>query len=153
MVAYVDGSVLAQLGTPDMRTPIAFALGWPKRIPAPSPRLDLAKLGNLTFEAPDATRFPALRLAREALHQGGGAPTILNAANEVAVGAFLAGEIGFLDIARSVDDTLRALPATGFSSLDDLRRLDTEARAVARHVIRDRQGVSELRAVNERKAI
>ena len=153
MVAYVDGSVLAQLGTPDMRTPIAFALGWPKRIPAPSPRLDLAKLGHLTFEAPDTSRFPALHLAREALHQGGGAPTILNAANEVAVGAFLAGEIGFLDIVRSVEDTLRTLPATTFSSLDDLRRLDAEARDVARHVVRDRQGASGRRAMNERKAI
>jgi len=152
MVAYVDGSVLAQLGTPDMRTPIAFALGWPKRIPAPSPRLDLAKLGQLSFEAPDAGRFPALRLAREALHQGGGAPTILNAANEVAVSAFLAGEIGFLDIVRSVEDTMRALPTPTFSSLDDLRRLDAEARDAARYAMRERQ-VSVRQVVSERKAI
>lgn len=153
MVAYVDGSVLAQLGTPDMRTPIAFALGWPKRIHAPSPRLDLAKLGHLTFEAPDPGRFPALRLAREALHRGDGAPTILNAANEVAVGAFLAGEIGFLDIVRSVEETLGVLPVTAFSSLDDLRRLDVEAREVARRVTRDRPGASDRRVMNERKAI
>jgi 1-deoxy-D-xylulose-5-phosphate reductoisomerase len=153
MVAYVDGSVLAQLGTPDMRTPIAFALGWPRRIPAPSPRLDLAKLGHLTFEAPDAARFPALRLAREALRSGGGAPTILNAANEVAVGAFLAGEIGFLDIVRSVEETLSVLPAAALSSLDDLCRLDAEARELARQAMRDRRGTPEQRAVNERKAI
>ncbi|MBM3537177.1 MAG: 1-deoxy-D-xylulose-5-phosphate reductoisomerase [Alphaproteobacteria bacterium] len=153
MVAYVDGSVLAQLGTPDMRTPIAFALGWPRRIPAPSPRLDLAKLGHLTFEAPDAVRFPALRLAREALKSGGGAPTILNAANEVAVAAFLAGEIGFLDIVRSVEETLSVLPAVALSSLDDLRRLDAEARELARQVMRERRSISNRRAVNERKAI
>jgi 1-deoxy-D-xylulose-5-phosphate reductoisomerase len=131
MVAYVDGSVLAQLGTPDMRTPIAYALGWPDRMEAPSPRLDLARLGQLTFEMPDPSRFPALDLAREALRLGGGAPTILNAANEVAVHRFLAGEIGFLDIVRAVEETLRALPGTGPATLDDVTRLDTEARRVA----------------------
>jgi 1-deoxy-D-xylulose-5-phosphate reductoisomerase len=131
MVEYVDGSMLAQLGTPDMRTPIAYALGWPKRMEAPSPRLDLARLGQLTFEMPDPTRFPALDLAREALRLGGGAPTILNAANEVAVHRFLAGEIGFLDIVRAVEETLRALPGAGPATLDDVTRLDTEARRVA----------------------
>jgi 1-deoxy-D-xylulose-5-phosphate reductoisomerase len=136
MVVYVDGSVLAQLGSPDMRTPIAYCLGWPRRIPAPSPKLDLAKLGKLTFEAPDETRFPALRLAREALRLGGAAPTILNAANEVAVSGFLAGEIGFLDIVRSVEDTLRALPHTAPATLDDVRRLDSEARRVASGVVK-----------------
>ncbi len=85
LVYYTDGSVLAQLGSPDMRTPIANTLGWPRRIPAPSPRLDLAALGNLTFEAPDPERFPALRIARQALEEGGAAPIILNAANEIAV--------------------------------------------------------------------
>src|SRR3546814_3940215 len=105
LVAYVDGSVLAQLGSPDMRTPIAYALAWPRRMAAPSPRLDLAKIANLTFEAPDLQRFPALALARHALKSGGAAPTILNAANEVAVGSFLAGRIGFLDIVRVVDAT------------------------------------------------
>jgi 1-deoxy-D-xylulose-5-phosphate reductoisomerase len=136
MVVYVDGSVLAQLGSPDMRTPIAYCLGWPRRIPAPSPKLDLAKLGKLTFEAPDETRFPALRLAREALRLGGAAPTILNAANEVAVSGFLAGEIGFLDIVRSVEDTLRALPHTAPATLDDVGRLDSEARRVASGVVK-----------------
>src|SRR5262249_382216 len=109
MVCYRDGSVLAQLGSPDMRTPIASTLGWPdvgtaiastvgwgERMGGPSPRLDFAKLSKLTFEAPDPQRFPALRLAREALADGGTAPTVLNAANEVAVAAFLDRRIGFL---------------------------------------------------------
>src|SRR4249919_3303228 len=89
LVAYVDGSVLAQLGAPDMRTPIAVALAWPDRMPAPVARLDLVSLARLDFEAPDPERFPALSLARECLRAGGGAPTLLNAANEVAVAAFL----------------------------------------------------------------
>jgi 1-deoxy-D-xylulose-5-phosphate reductoisomerase len=131
LVFYQDGSVLAQLGTPDMRTPISYALGWPRRMTTPSQRLDLVQLGKLTFEAPDAERFPALRLAREALHQGGGAPTILNAANEVAVAGFLAGELGFLDIARSVEHALAAVPAPPPQSLADVRALDAEARRVA----------------------
>jgi 1-deoxy-D-xylulose-5-phosphate reductoisomerase len=137
MVAYADGSVLAQLGTPDMRTPIAYALGWPKRIAAPSPRLDLAELRRLTFEPPDEARFPALALAREALRRGGGAPTIMNAANEVAVSGFLAGEIGFLDIVRSVEETLRVLPHTSPATLDDVRDLDLEARRAANDVMRN----------------
>ena len=99
MVAYVDGSVLAQLGQPDMRTPIAYALAWPRRMAAPVATLDLAKIGSLTFEAPDFEKFPSMRLAREALCQGGSAPITLNAANEIAVDAFLNGQIGFLDIA------------------------------------------------------
>jgi 1-deoxy-D-xylulose-5-phosphate reductoisomerase len=136
MVAYADGSVLAQLGTPDMRTPIAYALGWPKRMEAPSPRLDLAQLGRLTFEPPDEERFPALALAREALRLGGGAPTILNAANEIAVSGFLLGEIGFLDIARSVEETLRMLPHTTPATIDDVRQLDLDARRVAGEVIK-----------------
>ena len=136
MVAYVDGSVLAQLGTPDMRTPIAFALGWPRRMAAPSARLDLARLGRLTFEVPDTARFPALSLAREALCLGGGAPTILNAANEVAVSGFLAGEIGFLDIVRSVEETLRAATPAAPTSLDDVRCLDAEARRAADGIVK-----------------
>lgn len=131
MVSYQDGSVLAQMGTPDMRTPIAYALGWPRRIPAPAQRLDLVQLGKLTFEAPDTKRFPALKLAREALHQGGGAPTILNAANEVAVAGFLAGAIGFLDIARGVEDALSRVSAPPPGSIADVRALDAEARRVA----------------------
>ena len=131
LVYYKDGSVLAQLGSPDMRTPIANALGWPRRIAAPSPRLDLAQLGRLTFEAPDPERFPALTLARAALASGGGAPTVLNAANEVAVAAFLGERIGFLDIATIVARTLDLLPDCRVDSLDDIYDADREARAVA----------------------
>jgi 1-deoxy-D-xylulose-5-phosphate reductoisomerase len=131
MVAYEDGSVLAQLGTPDMRTPIAYTLAWPKRMPTPSARLDLTKVGTLTFEPPDLDRFPALRLARQALREGGTAPTILNAANEVAVYSFLEGKIGFLDITAVVEDTLAAMPAEKMTGLDQLHGVDAEARAVA----------------------
>jgi len=135
LVAYVDGSVLAQLGTPDMRTPIACALAWPDRIPTPSRRLDLAALGSLTFAAPDPARFPALTLAREALVAGGSAPTVLNAANEVAVAAFLEGRIGFLDIAATVERVLAAIPVTRLASLDDVRAADAAARAAAARAI------------------
>jgi 1-deoxy-D-xylulose-5-phosphate reductoisomerase len=107
LVEYCDGSTLAQLGPPDMRTPIACALAWPDRLPWPAPKLDLAALGSLTFEAPDLQRFPALGLARSALKAGGRAPNVLNAANEVAVAAFVAGRIGFLDIASLVDEVLQ----------------------------------------------
>jgi len=131
LVAYSDGSFLAQLGSPDMRTPIAYALAWPKRMGSPSPKLDLATIAKLTFEAPDETRFPALRLARAALDRGGAAPTILNAANEVAVHAFLAGGIGFLDIASTVERTLELIPDDGIASLDDVYNFDSEARRVA----------------------
>jgi 1-deoxy-D-xylulose-5-phosphate reductoisomerase len=131
MVEYVDGSVLAQLGTPDMRTPIAFALGWPDRIEAPAARLDLLAAGALTFEPPDPIRFPALRLARHALQSGGGAPTILNAANEVAVQGFLEGRIGFLDIEAVVEGTLAKLPYSRLDNLDTVRHIDAEARREA----------------------
>jgi len=106
LVEFVDGSVLAQLGSPDMRIPIAYALAWPERIATPAQRLDLATVARLEFEAPDFTRFPALRLAREALLAGGSAPIVLNAANEAAVARFLASEIGFTDIARIVGQSL-----------------------------------------------
>jgi len=138
LVSYVDGSVLAQLASPDMRTPIAYALGFPHRMAAPTDRLDLAAIGQLTFEAPDPVRFPCLALAQVALRSGGPAPTILNAANEVAVEAFLAGQIGFLDIGRTVESALeRTHSAAGsaLSSLDDFVSLDAEARAVARQLI------------------
>jgi 1-deoxy-D-xylulose-5-phosphate reductoisomerase len=131
MVEYADGSVLAQLGTPDMRIPIAFALAWPRRIETPAARLDLAQAGTLSFEPPDPDRFPALRLARRALQTGGSAPTILNAANEVAVQAFLARRIGFLDIERVVEGALDALPASELRDLDDVRETDGAARRVA----------------------
>jgi 1-deoxy-D-xylulose-5-phosphate reductoisomerase len=135
MVEYIDGSVLAQLGTPDMRTPIAYAMGWPKRIAAPSPRLDLAAIGSLTFERPDYERFPALRLAREALEAGGSAPTVLNAANEVAVLAFLESQIGFLDIAKIVGETLARMPRVEIDALDVVAEIDQQARAIARETI------------------
>lgn len=131
LVDYVDGSVLAQLGTPDMRTPIAYALAWPERMTAPSPRLNLAEISQLTFEAPDSKRFPALRLAREALQSGGAAPTILNAANEVAVAKFLAGNIGFLDIVATVEETLAKSAMDRPGSLEDIFALDLEARRIA----------------------
>ncbi len=131
MVTYVDGSVLAQLGAPDMRTPIAYALSWPDRIETPAPRLDLAQIGRLTFESPDEERFPALRLARAALAAGGAATAVLNAANEVAVHCFLAGEIGFLDIARVVETTLEKTPGRTLATLDDVAEIDSMAREVA----------------------
>jgi len=139
LVAYRDGSVLAQMSSPDMRTPIALALSWPRRIDAPTKRLDLAALGQLTFEAPDTARFPALTLAREALAAGGAAPAVLNAANEVAVMAFLERRIGFLDIAAAVADSLAAAGRRGLlagcASLDDLLAVDREARALTRSVL------------------
>jgi 1-deoxy-D-xylulose-5-phosphate reductoisomerase len=130
-VVYRDGSVLAQLGSPDMRTPIAYALAWPDRIETPTKRLDLAAVGRLTFEPPDERRFPALRVAREALLRGGGCPTVLNAANETAVHAFLEGRIGFLDIVETVERTLEMLPGGKLESLDDVYNFDTTAREVA----------------------
>ena len=130
-VSYRDGSVLAHLGSPDMRTPISYVLAWPDRTEAPTKRLDLAAVGQLTFEAPDEERFPALRLARAALHDGGGSPTVLNAANETAVYAFMEGHIGFLDIAATVERTLEALPGRRLDSLDDVYDLDQAARRIA----------------------
>ena len=135
MVDYLDGSVLAQLGTPDMRTPIAYALAWPKRMAAPSPRLNLEEIATLTFEAPDTERFPALRLARQALKAGGSTPTVLNAANEVAVHHFLERRIGFLDISRVVEETLGTVPGGKLSNLDDVANADTEGRRVAEEIV------------------
>ncbi len=134
-VSYVDGSVLAQLGTPDMRTPISLALGWPKRMGWPGKRLNLAEVATLTFEAPDPVRFPALRLAREVLRKGGAASTILNAANEVAVQAFLDKRIGFLDIVRVVEQAVSALGDTPVAVLDDILACDEQARGVARDLV------------------
>ncbi|MCH7555316.1 MAG: 1-deoxy-D-xylulose-5-phosphate reductoisomerase [Proteobacteria bacterium] len=135
LVAYVDGSVLAQLGAPDMRTPIAYTLGWPDRIESPAARLDLAEIAKLTFEPPDQDRFPALELCREALKAGGGAPTILSAANEIAVQEFLAGRIGFLDIVRIVERTLERVPRSEITSLEDVYGLDAAARETASALI------------------
>jgi len=131
MVDYIDGSVLAQLGSPDMRTPIAYALAWPDRMSAPAPKLALEEVATLTFEKPDEDRFPALRLAREALRQGGSAPTLLNAANEIAVSRFLAGKIGFLDIARIVEATLERIESGPLTNLDDVAEADRCARDFA----------------------
>ena len=134
LVQYADGSVLAQLGTPDMRTPIAHALAWPARMAAAVPRLDLVTLGRLDFFAPDPVRFPALRLAREALRAGGGATTILNAANEAAVGLFLDCRLGFLDIAAVVEDTLQRLGAPPADDLATILALDDAARREAARI-------------------
>lgn len=133
MVEYADGSVLAQLSNPSMVTPIAHALHYPERGPAPVSALDLVARGTLTFEAPDEDRFPALRLAREALEANGAATNILNAANEVAVAAFLGGRIGFLDIARVVEETLEAAAGLGLAAdtLDAVEVADREARRLA----------------------
>ena len=134
LVSYVDGSVLAQLGAPDMRTPISVTLAWPDRLEFGAETLDLAAIGTLTFEPPDQGRFPALGLARQALQTGGTAPTILNAANEVAVVEFMARRIGFLDIARVVEETLTQIPVAALRSLDDVFETDTSARRVAKMV-------------------
>ena len=131
MVQYADGSILAQLGSPDMRTPIAHALAWPRRMRAETPRLDLAALAKLEFFAPDPIRFPALRLAREALMAGGGAPTIMNAANETAVALFLDRRLGFLDIATVVAETMESLGGARPDGLEAILALDAEARVVA----------------------
>ena len=134
LVCYHDGSVLAQLGAPDMRIPIAHTLAWPRRMATASPRLDLAALAKLDFAEPDLDRFPALRLAREALRAGGGAPTILSAANEVAVEAFLARRIGFLDIASTVAQVLQAMGAPPADTLDNVVTLDAAARRAAERI-------------------
>ncbi|HEX4761528.1 MAG TPA: 1-deoxy-D-xylulose-5-phosphate reductoisomerase [Sphingomicrobium sp.] len=128
LVEFVDGSVLGQLGSPDMRIPIAYALAWPERIGTPAKRLDLASIGRLDFEAPDLERFPALRLARHALEAGGAAPTVLNAANEVAVASFLDGRIGFTEIAAIVEHTLGHVRAAAPKSIDDVLEIDRTAR-------------------------
>lgn len=135
MVEYVDASVLAQLGTPDMRTPIAYALGWPDRIEAPADRLDFSTLSELTFEAPDIDAFPCLGLAREALRRSGSAPTVLNAANEIAVQAFLTGRIGFLDIGHVVEQTLDGVADAALDSIDTVVAIDAEARSKAEALI------------------
>lgn len=131
MVEYQDCSTLAQLGSPDMRIPIASALAWPERIVTTCQPLDLATIGQLTFETPDLVRFPALRLARAAISEGGAKPAILNAANEVAVAAFLQGQIAFLDIATLVEQTMMSYVPASPVSLDDLFSIDADARRYA----------------------
>jgi 1-deoxy-D-xylulose-5-phosphate reductoisomerase len=141
LVDYVDGSTLAQMGPPDMKTPIAYALAWPDRMAWNAPRLDLAALGRLTFEAPDEDRFPALKLARQALQAGGVAPIVFNAANEVAALAFLDRRLGFLNIAAVVADTLSRVTASGVdsgsdSACDAALAVDAQARRMAESIIR-----------------
>jgi 1-deoxy-D-xylulose-5-phosphate reductoisomerase len=141
LVEYADGSTLAQLGPPDMRAPIACAFAWPDRLPWPAPRLDLAAYGQLTFESPDLERFPSIDIAREALRLGGGAPAAMNAANEVAVAAFLDRRIGFLDIAASVAGTLErmnslgGLSGTDNDAVDNAMMIDASARRIAAEVV------------------
>jgi 1-deoxy-D-xylulose-5-phosphate reductoisomerase len=131
LVCYHDGSMLAQMGSPDMRIPIAHTLAWPSRIATSSPRLDLAAVARLEFHEPDLEQFPALVLARDALRAGGGAPTILNAANEIAVAAFLQRRIGFLDIAATVARVLDGMGTTAADTLDEVIALDRDARRCA----------------------
>jgi 1-deoxy-D-xylulose-5-phosphate reductoisomerase len=139
LVEFRDGSVVAQLGPPDMRIPIAHCLAWPARLDGPVPRLNLAKVGSLNFEAPDLERFPALGLARRALEAGGGAPTVLNAANEVAVAAFIAGQLGYVEIAPLVGATLEAAELRGLlddpSSVEEALAIDQGARSLAQGLL------------------
>ena len=138
MVEYIDGSVLAQLGSPDMRIPIAHALAYPRRIATPAERLDLVRHGRLDFEAPDPERFPALRLARQALAEGGAVPIVLNAANEIAVAAFLDGRLRFLDIARIVEEAMTRTNAPAPRSIADVVDID----AVTRESVADMMRVT-----------
>jgi 1-deoxy-D-xylulose-5-phosphate reductoisomerase len=143
MVAYKDGAVIAQMGAPDMRMPIAHCLSWPGRSPIGGPRLDLARIGRFTFERPDLDRFPALKIARAALGAGSWATNILNAANEVAVAAYLAGTIGFLEIARMVEETIERAAAQGLdkapATIRDALALDREGRRLATGLLAKRE--------------
>ena len=138
LVEYVDGSVLAQLGAPDMRTPIAHALAWPERVTSGVQSLDLVKVGKLRFEAPDLRRFPALALAQEAARAGGLRPASLNAANEVAVAAFLEGELNFAQIPTVIESVMAATSGGEIRDLEDVLAADAEARSRAFSLIRPR---------------
>jgi 1-deoxy-D-xylulose-5-phosphate reductoisomerase len=135
LVEFIDGSVIAQLGSPDMRIPIAFALAWPERTATPAERLDLTRIRSLDFEPPDETRFPALRLAREALAAGGAAPIVLNAANEVAVAAFLERKIGFADIAATVERGLATIDLQSPKTIGEVIDIDREVRKKTREIM------------------
>ena len=139
MVEYIDGSVVAQLGAPDMRIPIAHCLAWPERLDGPAPRLDLAKVAQLTFEQPDLTRFPALGLARQAMETGGAATTVLNAADEIAVAEFIAGRIPLLGIPALVAETLSAAAGRGLlkepDTIEAALAVDHESRDLARSLL------------------
>ena len=136
LVEFVDGSVLAQLGSPDMRIPIAYALAWPERMATPAQRLDLASIASLDFQAPDLERFPSLKLAREALEAGGAAPVVVNAANEIAVASFLAGEIRFPDIAKLVQEALIGANYDAPRSIGDVLEIDRVTRERARAMMK-----------------
>jgi 1-deoxy-D-xylulose-5-phosphate reductoisomerase len=138
MVSLIDGATLAHMGHPDMRVPIAYALHHPERVEVPVPRLDLAQVGALTFEPPDLEAFPALRLARDAAKEGGTGPCVLNAANEVAVHAFLGGRMGFMGIPAVIEQTLERVPAVRVHAFESLYAADAEARAVAGELVLDR---------------
>ena len=138
LVEYIDGSVLAQLGSPDMRVPIAYALAWPERMATPAERLNLSAIHKLEFQEPDPERFPALRIARHALEQGGAAPTVLNAANEVAVGSFLNGRIGFTEIASLVEQSLERAIAGAPASIEEVIHVDSETRETVAELIEAR---------------
>ena len=135
LVSYRDGSVLAQLGTPDMATPIAHALAWPDRMAVAGEQLDLARVAKLTFQPPDPIKFPSLRLVREVLRDGGGAATVFNAANEIAVASFLNGRIGFADIVSTVERVLEACPRPAPGTIDEVLALDSEIRAVTTRLV------------------
>ena len=135
MVEYVDGSVLAQLGNPDMRTPIAHALAWPERIVSGVAPLDIIAQGRLDFEAPDEARFPCLRLAREAAETGGSASAVLNAANEVAVAAFLEKRLSYVDIPKVIDAIMNRVSIIEPLSLEDVQDADAQARRLAEEVV------------------
>ncbi|MBB3045928.1 1-deoxy-D-xylulose-5-phosphate reductoisomerase [Litorivivens lipolytica] len=139
MVEYIDGSVLAQMGNPDMRTPIAHALAWPQRMPSGVGSLDLIAQGRLDFQAPDEVRFPCLRLAREAVERGGTAAVLLNAANEVAVAAFLEGGLDFVAIPEVIESVMNSIPLVEPNSLDAVKLADREARAAAEREVQRRQ--------------
>ncbi|MDG1859681.1 MAG: 1-deoxy-D-xylulose-5-phosphate reductoisomerase [Emcibacteraceae bacterium] len=135
MVSYIDGSVLAQLGAPDMRTPISYTLGWPHRINSPSKKLDLTEIGQLDFIKPNGQKFPSINITREVLQKGGSAPTILNASNEIAVSAFLKGKIGFNDITKIVEQVLERINIHHLKNLDDVHDVDNMSRNVSIELI------------------
>lgn len=149
LVSYRDGSVLAQLGTPDMRTPISYTLAWPERMETTVRPLDLGEIATLTFTAPDTDRFPALRLAREALKAGGAMPAVLNAANEIAVEGFLAGKIGFTSIAALVEDMMSETPVRTLGSVDDVIEFDQMVRREAAGRLERHAAAKKLRSQPE----
>ena len=144
MVEYIDGSVIAQLGVADMGVPILYALTYPERRPTPAARLDLARVGQLTFFEPDPARFPCLRLARHALEQGGAAPVVLNAANEIAVAAFLDRRIAFTDIPELIEDALVDVPAGELESIEACVAIDAETRRRVERAVAARAGRKSL---------